>query len=285
MSINAQNTGGSGKTSMAVPISPNDRIRWLEMLELAAESNPGTMDENWDRLLAEIDIQPDLIPHLITAVRERRWQNAENPRAYVKKVARRLAYKEEVERNQGAKFVYPSSGPERFSLDEALGNLRIQGSAQPSKRSDSVWRRGEGNYDDEDFSVTDISYRDNLLARVPSGFKRLVAVPAQRQAEVERINELLPDFHIHLEPRVEVNWENCAKNAGLDGWECKVLLCKLSQISRDEALGSQPTEQDRKALQAAWRRFDRGGLRKLRDSAKKILPKNVPKRPISDTSK
>lgn len=99
------------KTTMGHPISPNDRVRWLEMLQFAAESKPGSIDDNWKRLLDELDVEPNFTAHVITAVRERRWQNAENPLAYVKTVACRLAYKAEVESNQGARLIYPSSGP------------------------------------------------------------------------------------------------------------------------------------------------------------------------------
>jgi hypothetical protein len=55
-----------------------------------------------------------------------------------------------------------------------------------------------------------------------------------------------------------------------------VLDCKLNEVSRDQALSRQLNETDRKALQAAWRRFDRTGMSRLRAAAEKSLIKNVP---------
>jgi hypothetical protein len=56
-------------------------------------------------------------------------------------------------------------------------------------------------------------------------------------------------------------------------------------MSRERALAMQADEESRKALQAAWRRFDRNGMERLREAAKIKFEKNVPEKVFLDTSK
>jgi hypothetical protein len=53
-------------------------------------------------------------------------------------------------------------------------------------------------------------------------------------------------------------------------------LAKIAEIvagtAREYALAAQPDEESRKALQAAWKRFDRNGMERLRAAAAKINP-------------
>jgi hypothetical protein len=52
---------------------------------------------------------------------------------------------------------------------------------------------------------------------------------------------------------------------------------RANGVSRDRAISQQLDEQSRKALQAAWRKFDRTGMSRLRDAAKEKSDKDVPK--------
>ena len=56
-------------------------------------------------------------------------------------------------------------------------------------------------------------------------------------------------------------------------------------MSRERAMAGQPDEESRKALQAAWRRFERNGMERLREAAKIKLGKNVAEKGFLDTSK
>jgi hypothetical protein len=56
-------------------------------------------------------------------------------------------------------------------------------------------------------------------------------------------------------------------------------------MSREQAMGLLPDEESRKALQAAWKRFDRNGMDWLREAAKINIEKNVPESGFFDTSK
>jgi hypothetical protein len=73
-----------------------------------------------------------------------------------------------------------------------------------------------------------------------------------------------------------LDWDHWTAVAGFNPWERLVFDCKLNEVSRDQALSRQLNETDRKALQAAWRRFDRTGMSRLRAAAEKSLIKNVP---------
>lgn len=85
---------------------------------------------------------------------------------------------------------------------------------------------------------------------------------------------LQPDeLHIHPQPAIEIDLGKWAEQAGFDQWEMRVLHYQLDGVSRDEALAEQPDETARKALQAAWKRYDRTGKQRLREFAKKIWRK------------
>jgi len=64
-----------------------------------------------------------------------------------------------------------------------------------------------------------------------------------------------------------------------------VLRCRLAGVSRERAIGLLPDEESRKALQAAWKRFERNGMERLRGAAKINIEKNVPEGAFLDTSK
>jgi len=64
-----------------------------------------------------------------------------------------------------------------------------------------------------------------------------------------------------------------------------VLGYRLTGISRERTLALQTDEESRKALRAAWRRFERNGMERLREAAKIKLKKNVAENGFFDTSK
>ena len=56
---------------------------------------------------------------------------------------------------------------------------------------------------------------------------------------------------------LEVKWDHVADMAQMDSGERIVLKLRLSGLERDLALAACYTDEDRKLLQAAWKRFDR----------------------------
>ena len=60
---------------------------------------------------------------------------------------------------------------------------------------------------------------------------------------------------------------------------------RLIGVGRDRAMAMETDEESRRALQAAWKRFDRNGMERLREAAKINIEKNVPESVFFDTSK
>jgi hypothetical protein len=123
-----------------------------------------------------------------------------------------------------------------------------------------------------------MSFRNYLLSMVPPEFIRLVELPTR--IEISSIDELecMTDEEIQVMdennrraegPRAQIDWEIWYSRAGFDEWERAVFRYKLASTSRDRALSEQPDEQSRRALQAAWRKFDRTGLDRLRAAISK----------------
>jgi hypothetical protein len=59
-----------------------------------------------------------------------------------------------------------------------------------------------------------------------------------------------------LDDNLEVKWERVIRLAGMDAGERLVLTLLRNSMTRDSALAACFSEDDRKILQAAWKRFD-----------------------------
>jgi hypothetical protein len=256
-----------------------DRDQWLTILEAASRSLPDQLDDHWNWLMGELRLPYDLFPAILVAIQEGRWRTAKNPKNYIKVVARRVAQKiEPIPSDHGLLILIdqpPDGRP--FSFDDALAKLDQSGSSEASKRADGVWRRGSGWSDDYSVDEEDrqqgVSHREFLLSYVPSELKHIELPSEEYKAFLEEVNSQFDDHHLHPQAWTRLDWDHWAAIAGFDKWENLVLTCKLNQISRDRAMASQPTEENRRALQAAWRRFDRGGLNRLKEAAKKLQKK------------
>ena len=119
------------------------------------------------------------------------------------------------------------------------------------------------------------------LVKEDSG--NLVTVGSRRSEGEEISGEEALD--LEARPSVRPDWNKWAAAAGLDEWEMKVLGYRLIGVGRERALAIQTDEESRKALQAAWKRFGRNGMERLRAAAKINIEKNVPESGFFDTSK
>jgi hypothetical protein len=114
----------------------------------------------------------------------------------------------------------------------------------------------------------------------------IVTPPTEEWKTVVReMNDSFEGLDLEARPSIRPDWNKWAAAAGLDEWEMKVLRCRLAGVSREGAMAMQTDEESRKALQAAWKRFDRNGMERLREAAKIKLGKNVPEGAFLDTSK
>jgi hypothetical protein len=114
----------------------------------------------------------------------------------------------------------------------------------------------------------------------------IVTPPSEEwKATIHEMNASFEGLDLEARPSVRPEWNKWAAAAGLDEWEMRVFRCRLTGVSREQAMGLLPDEASRKAMQAAWRRFDRNGMDWLREAAKIKLEKSVPEGRIFDTSK
>jgi hypothetical protein len=260
-----------------------DRSQWIVMLENAVQSTANEADDHWRLLMKQLKLPLETFSAVVLAIQQGRWRNAKSPGAYIKTVARREALKfEPLPSDHG--FVtlldQPTDG-RPFSFEDASDVLGLRESSEASKGNDGVWRRGSGRsdeYDDRDddgYPLSDLPYREVLLKRLPKELKQIKAPSEAYKAAIDEWNRLTPDYHWHAKHSIHVSWDTWAIAANFDKWEHVVLLYTLQGTSREKALASQPTDEKRKALQAAWKRFDRNGRKRLEEAANK-LKKNVP---------
>src|SRR5438270_7141750 len=114
----------------------------------------------------------------------------------------------------------------------------------------------------------------------------IVTPPSEEwKATVREMNDSFEGLDLEARPSVRPDWKKWAAAAGVDEWEMKVLRCRLGGVSREQAMAMQTDEESRKALQAAWRRFDRNGMERLRGAEKINIEKSVPEGRFFDTSK
>jgi hypothetical protein len=178
-----------------------------------------------------------------------------------------------------------------FSVEQSLDHIsHVRDTSDAIKGTDGVWRRGGGTeryYEeryDEDENGNPVSLRGRLLAKVPSSLIKVIEPSTEYRSAIEEFNSSTDEYHLHVQPFVHVDMEKWGELAGFDEWEMKVLRYRLNEISRDQALVEQPDEASRKAIQAAWRRYDRTGKQRLREVAEKNLQKDVPDGAESHTS-
>lgn len=254
------------------------REQWIALLDAATRSTENLNEEDWKWLMKELGLPANYFLAVRVALAQGRWREARNPRAYLKTVVSREAKKMGLDKDMvGDQITVPmmEDGKE-MGYEEALEQaIYTRSSGEAVKGSDGVWRKGGGwdeddpDYDDSRFEFD--SVHDFLMSKLSDNLKIVEQPSDELKATVESINSQLPDFHLHLRDIVQPDWERWADIAGFDRWEKLVLASRCSGKSRDKALAEQPDEQSRKALQAAWRRFDRTGIARLKEGCKKIL--------------
>jgi hypothetical protein len=174
-----------------------------------------------------------------------------------------------------------TSEGESLTVEHSLDHISyVRDTSEAVQASDGIWRRGEGadqRYNeryDEDDNGDPVSLRGRLLAKVPESLIAWVEPSAEYKEAVEEFNASTEEWHLHAKLSVHVDLEKWAELAGFDEWEMQVLRYRVAEVSRDEALAEQPDEASRKAIQAAWRRYDRTGKqRPSRGRRKKIYRK------------
>ena len=260
-----------------MPRTSITKAEWLGALETAAQLGVEQSSAVWVWLMHELRLGPQYFLAIREAVQQGRWRTAKNPKTYLKTVAKREARKMGLLTERSDDFVL--IGPTHNEGEETSGEEELEYMGhqyerrEAAKGTDGVWRAGAGaGRDYGDPREQHESYRDWLVSAVPTGLT-VVQQPSQEHKRlIDRINDSTSEAHFHARPLVRPNWKEWAREAGLDKWEKRVLDYRLSGASREHAMAAQPDEESRKALQAAWKRFDRTGMERLRAAAENLSP-------------
>lgn len=164
------------------------------------------------------------VPAIQSVLEKGRWKRHPDPMAYVRKGSLRCAVRlgiVDVRRNV-RREVLAADLSFKDTDGKSLGHDDRLGTAL--HRHDEQFRTGLGA---ERGSIYD---EDDITDRLPSSIK---------------------------DENLEVKWDQIADMAQMDSGERIVLQLRLRGLERDVALASCYTEEDRKLLQAAWKRFDR----------------------------
>lgn len=261
-----------------------NRETWISLLDAALQRPGDELNEEWRWLLEQLGMNSEDYPAILKALQQGRWRKADDPKAYLAYVARKEARRDQLDAEKRDNLVLmPTTAEGRSASPEGtLDHVAyVRDATEAVLGSDGIWRSGGGadrdyySYEEDDDGDPVESYREHLLAKVPGTLKQKKPPSKEWVRTLRWLNKQTESFQ-HAKPSVQVDWKGWAKQAGLDGWETKVLQYRASGVSRDEALAKQSDEASRKALQAAWRKFDRSSKQTLKDFAQKNLKRNVP---------
>ena len=261
--------------------SASTKAEWLGVLETAAKLSVEQSSAVWMWIMQELRLGPQYFLAIREAVQQGRWRTAKNPKTYIKTVAKREALKMGLVTEDSGNLVTVGGGGsegEGISGEEALEYLVHEyDTREAAKGEDGFWRAGAGGARDPGDPVEEHeSYREWLASGMPQELTVVTPPSEEWKATVREMNNSFEGLDLEARPSVRPDWDKWAAAAGLDEWEMKVLRCRLAGLGREHAIGLLPDEESRKALQAAWKRFDRNGMDWLREAAKIKLKKSVP---------
>jgi hypothetical protein len=213
----------------------------LKLLNTVASQPFEACEAEWKEVLGGLRLGLIYVPAIQRVLKEGRWKDAPNPAAYVRKAARRAA-------------------------------VRL-GLVDTSPRRDREVLACDLRYQDE--QGQELGHDDRLgtaLHRHKEKFGRVYAGDPH-----------WAENRVHMgvytdEP--DIDWERVGDLAGLDGAERLVMELQLAGFGRRKALRACLTDDDRRYLEAAWKRFEHNKKRlslALRTGEPAPLPRNAKK--------
>lgn len=205
----------------------------IELLNAVAAQSYAACELQWKELLRSMSLGVAYIPAIQAVIKEGRWKKQPNPVAYIRKSAVLCAA--------------------RMGIVDRRPNQHREILA-----SDLQYKDADGeplNHDDR---------LGTALHRYEQEFGAGLGGGAGDIYDADYIGSRLPESV--LDENLEVNWERVGQLAGMDAGERIVLNLQRIGFARDSALAVCYSEDDRKLLQAAWKRFDRH-----KDSLKAVL--------------
>jgi hypothetical protein len=196
----------------------------IDLLTALSTQPFSACQDQWKQLLRSLFLPISFVPAIQAVLEKGRWKSQPDPMAYVRKGSLRSAVRlgiVDVRRNV-RREVLATDLRFKDADGKSLGHDDRLGTAL--HRHDEQFRTGLGA------ERGDIYDEDDITNRLPSSV---------------------------LDKNLEVKWEQVADMAQMDSGERIVLKLRLGGLERDLALAACYTQEDRKILQAAWKRFDR----------------------------
>lgn len=246
-------------TVSTVPASPrkSDQEAWREKLQEFASKPPGEMGDEWGLLLKKLGLTYDYYLAVCEVLKQGRWATAKYPRAYVK-------YAATIE----ARKMHLSIPHKDDTLEFGDSSIEFWGG---TGEFDRLIAHAQLESEEQDTADMKAEMFEMEMPSLPLDWWITQEPSAWHLQQVEEFNETHSEQHIHAQHPGKFDWPRLAREVGLDPLEERVLLYRKQGISRESALYEQPDEQSRKSLQAAWKRFDRTGMKRIQEFIKKNL--------------
>ncbi len=257
---------------------PDERQAWIDRFQQLATRRPDEVGDEWESVLQLLELPLDCFLAVKQVLQQGRWAKAKDPRAYVKRAAA-------IEARKMDPGVPPKNEPLFFMAGEVMNESDGEPESIGAALRKDCRERGEA-------PPPPMKGRHRTLEQIDwHGEHR----DKEQEAAASRTD--IPDgFWAGCDVRVRVdgqlisvryprrNWGKLTREARLDSGQLEVIGYRLIGMGRDAALREQPDEDSRKALQAAWKRFDRTGMRKIEEFLKKSST-SVPDEQSQDTRK
>jgi hypothetical protein len=258
---------------------------WMALIRKVAANGPDELSEELVSVLEFLNLPLSCSLAVQKVLSEGNWSSAKHPRAYIRSASITQARKMHLSIPQRNDTLECGDPHLVFLGGDELDSATTPESIERAIEEDRLERGGpraprlKGRH----FSLDQIDPSEEVLDReIEAAENRFawtedwwIEIPTPVSPSFNRTEFLRkhPGVGVIDGPIIKRDFTKIAKQAGLDSWESKVLEYRGEGVSRDWALSEQPNEASRKALQAAWRRFDRGGLKRLQEFVKKNQPK------------
>ncbi len=220
--------------------SSSDREQQIAVLEAATSASKDSAD--FDLLLGALELPLAYKDILVDAIAAGRWKQAKRPLENLRRTVERLVF---APVNKGKKKRIRTIV---MSPDEMAWKAEANETSDAIRNVSGVWTRGGGRE-----ARRDEYPAVSLLSRVPRDL-RTTLYPSADIIE-----------HI-LEPWDVGNWDVIAERAGLDAWEKTALDLILDGQTLHSSLKYRcETDEERRLLEAAWKRFQRTKLKKIKE--------------------
>jgi hypothetical protein len=254
---------------------------WRERLQAFASNPPEEMGDEWGLLLDELGLTPAFYLAVCEVLKQGSWAKARHPRAYVKKAATiearkmhlSVPLKDDTLECGNPRLVFIAGD----ALDKCTTREAIEGALEAENREHSKpslppmkGRHFVPEQWDEDgeYRIREEEIAENRPS-LPNRFWIKHELPPAILTATEQFNLSHNDRHVHANPFYSPDWDKWGREAGLDSWQMKVIWYRKNGISRDIALSDQPDKKSRLELQAAFKRFERTGMKQLRECHQK----------------